>query len=180
MRLLRGVAFASLLSFAVSSVPRAAPQESVDAATFALAFRAGKADQYKGRTIAGSGLQFGQFYPGVLVTIGAAGDDGRVTPITTRDQLTAANNARATLQILVTGADVQPTPPRGAAAYEPVAYTFTGVYNGHMRTAMRPRTPDDAPDTGVCPDQPAGLTAHTSEPMTEYCVPMIESGTVQK
>jgi hypothetical protein len=61
-----------------------------------MAFRSGTADQFKGRTIAGTGLAFGVSKP-PLITVGAAGNDKQVTPVTMWEQFTAAQNARTTV-----------------------------------------------------------------------------------
>ena len=183
MRLVRGVTFAALLSLCGASVPTAHSQDSVDAAMFLTAFRSGTADQFKGRTIAGTGLAFGMSMP-VLITVGAAADDKQVTPVTTWDQLTAAQNARTTLQVMISVADFDPT-SMSADRQRPNQYSFSGVYNGRMRTTQRPEAPNGLPDTGPCPPQPGDpsnlLTISSSaRPMTSYCVPLLESGTLQK
>src|SRR5262245_1275617 len=115
------------LSLINPTVPRGQAQDSVDAATFALAFRDGKADQYKGRTIAGVGVQFGVSAPGALLTLGAAGDDKRLAPVTTNEEFRAAQTAHTTVQVIVSASEYSPS-DRSHHASEAVVYAFTGVY----------------------------------------------------
>jgi hypothetical protein len=182
MWLVRGVTIASLLALLVPSVPLAHRQDApVDAGTFAVAFQAGTADQFKGRIIAGTGYAFGMSAPAVLITVGAAGDDTPVTPVTTLEQFTAAENARTTLQVMVSVAGFDPR-SMSADRRHPNAYAFSGVYNGRMRTVGRPQAPNGVPDTGACPaqpDDPPTMRVVTSGPTTFHCVPLIESGTLQ-
>ena len=88
-----------------------------------------------------------------LITVGAAADDKQVTPVTTWVQLTDAQNARTTLQVMISVADFDPT-SMSADRQRPNQYSFSGVYNGRMRTTQRPEAPNGLPDTGPCPPQP--------------------------
>jgi hypothetical protein len=176
MWLVRGVAFASLLALFGPSVP--SPQD-VDPAAFVMAFQSGAADQYKGRTIAGTGVAFGVGGPWILITLGAVGDDKRVVPLTTREAFSAARAAHTTLQLFVSAPDFdsKSLTPRDL----PAQFSFSGVYNGRMRTAWRPES--GLADTGPCPpqpDDPKNLHVITNGPSTAYCVPLLESGTLQK
>src|SRR5688572_17737486 len=85
----------------------AAPPD-VDAVSFALAFKAGTADQYKNKKIAGSGLSFhggiperiadGSTRTSLVITLGgAAGPDGKPALLKTWDDFVAAERERTTL-----------------------------------------------------------------------------------
>jgi hypothetical protein len=114
----------------------------VDAVTFAKAFKAGQADQYKNRQVSGSGVSFhgtirervadGSTRLSLVVTLGAVDADGQLTPLKTWDEFVAAERARTTLVVALTGPDLP------AAPAEPVSLTFSGVYDGQVRTIMRP------------------------------------------
>ena len=98
------------------------------------------------------------------------------------DEFFAAQRGHTTVQVMVSAAgfDAQ---SRSADPRRPIALAFTGLYNGHMRTVARPQAADGAGDTGPCPpqpDDPPHLNRLSSGRVTEYCVPLLESRTLQK
>ncbi len=129
----------------------------VDAVAFALAFKGGTADQYKNKQIAGSGLSFhgaiperiadGSTRTSLVITLGAARQDARLTVLKTWDDFVAAERERTTLVVALSGPNL-PTPP----VEGPVNIDFSGVYDGQVRTVMRaPLAADSAvADTGPC------------------------------
>src|SRR6187401_2707069 len=76
----------------------------VDAVSFALAFKAGTADQYKNKQIAGSGISFhggiperiadGSTRTSLVMTLGAAGPDGKLAILKSWDDFVAAERER--------------------------------------------------------------------------------------
>jgi hypothetical protein len=132
----------------------------VDAVTFALAFRAGQADQYKNKQISGSGASFhgainervadGSTRTAMVMTLGSADPDGTLTLIKSWDDFVAAERARTTLVVALSGPSL-PASSGGA----PVLYDFSGVYDGQMRTVVRAPQASDAtvPDSGPCPGE---------------------------
>src|SRR5262245_2098337 len=73
--------------------------QPVDAATFALAVLQGHGDDYKGRTITGTGADFHGSGPSLALTVGAAAADGPPTPVTTWGEFIAAQRVRTTLVV---------------------------------------------------------------------------------
>lgn len=163
----------------------------VDASAFALAFRAGRADEYKNRQISGAGMSFngaiaekladGSTRTSIVITLGAAGPNGRITPLDTWDAFVDADRARTTVVIALSGPNLPP-PPTAA----PTLYEFSGVYDGQVRTVARVpaaqrsgNAPSDAgqpvsPDAGPCPgeaprDQPPDASF--------YCAPLLTGAT---
>jgi len=142
----------------VLMAPSAPPD--VDAVAFATAFRSGNADQYKNRQISGRGISFhgaireriadGSTRTSLVITLGAAAPDGKVALLKTWDEFVASERVRTTVVVALSGPDL-PAP----AASGPVAYDFTGVYDGQVRTIMRAPQSGDAttPDAGPCPGE---------------------------
>ena len=159
-----------------------APPQSVDAVTFALAFRDGKADQYKNKQISGSGISFhgqiqerigdGSTRTSLVMTLGSADPQGKLTVLKSWDEFVAAEKARTTLVVALSGPTLTAT-----KSPEPVVYDFSGVYDGQVRTIMRVPQAGDAAgkDTGPCPGEaprqgaPAGAF---------YCAPLLTGATV--
>lgn len=147
----------------------------IDAVTFANAFRAGSADRYKHKQISGRGVSFhgaiqeriadGSTRRSLVVTLGAQSTGEPLTLLKTWDDFVAAERARRTLVVALSGPDLPEPPSTG-----PVAVEFSGVYDGQVRTIMRaPQAAGgDAPDTGPCPgEQPL----NTKESF--YCAPLL-------
>ena len=149
--------------------PRPSPlaPPDIDAVTFALAFTKGAADQYKNKQISGQGVSFhgaiaeriadGSTRTALVVTLGAAAADGKVTPIAVWENFVAAERDRSTIVVALSGPDL-PTPVTGG----PSTIQFSGVYDGQVRTIMRvplasdSKSPDSGPCPGEKPQQPAG------------------------
>ena len=122
----------------------------VDAVTFALAFRAGSADQYKNRQVSGSGVSFhggvservadGSTRTSLVITLGAAGPDGKLTLLRTWDDFVAAERERITLVVALSGPDL-PRP----SAQGPVTVAFSGVYDGRCGRSPARRRPSTLP-----------------------------------
>jgi len=150
----------------------------VDAVVFARAFKAGQADQYRNKQVSGSGVSFHGAVPerladgstrySLVITLGVAPAGGPVAPILTWDEFTAAEQSRTTLVVALSGPDLPKVPAR------PSTVTFSGVYDGQVRTIMRVPQPDDtAPDSGPCPGEQraAGQTG------AFYCAPLLTGAT---
>jgi len=158
------------------------PRPDVDAVTFALAFRAGQADQYRNKQVSGSGVSFhgavtervadGSSRTSLVVTLGAADPDGKLTVIRTWDDFVAAERARTTLVIALSGPNLPV--PSGSA---PAALDFSGVYDGQVRTIMRVPQAADAtvPDAGPCPGERPRPAAESKASF--YCAPLLTGAT---
>lgn len=175
---------------ALSVAPRSSPVDArdVDAVSFALAFRAGKADQYRNKPVSGAGTSFhgaiserladGSTRTSLVITLGAAELDGKATPLSTWDDFLGAERARTTLVVALSGPALEPPPASGPAVYE-----FTGVYDGQVRTVARAPQASDrrgvspvagAKDAGPCPgEQPRG----TAQDASFYCAPLLTGAT---
>lgn len=150
----------------------------VDAVAFARAFRAGTADQYRNQQVRGSGVNFhgavaeriadGTTRTSLVITIGAV-RDGAPVLTKTWDEFVAAERARTTLVVALSGSNL-PVP----SGTTPQTYEFAGVYDGQVRTIMRvPQASDSTtPDTGPCKGE---------QPRVEgggfYCAPLLVSAT---
>ena len=154
--------------------------DTVDAAVFLLAFRDGHADQYKGKTIAGSGLDFNGSTPRLMLTVGAAGANPPPAAVTTWEQFHAAQDARRTLIVALDAAAFRRTSwPR--VGQPPDEYTFSGVFNGTTMTVPRMGSRSSAPDSGPCETpQPENRISVGNAPRTVHCVPVLEQAVVQK
>lgn len=160
----------------------AAPPQSVDAVTFALAFRDGKADQYKNKQISGSGVSFhgpiterigdGSTRTSLVMTLGSVDPQGQLTVLKTWDDFVAAEKARTTLVVALSG----PTLP-ATKSQEPMVYEFSGVYDGQVRTIMRVPQAGDATgkDSGPCPGEAPRQGAPAGG---FYCAPLLTGATV--
>lgn len=154
----------------------------VDAVTFATAFRAGGADQYKNRQIAGRGVSFhgaikekvadGTTRTSLVITLGAVGRDGKLTPLQTWEEFVAAERAGTTVAVALSGPSLPEPPATGPGAYE-----FSGVYDGQVRTIMRPPQADvgsEPADAGPCPgERPVEGRGQF------YCAPLLTGATAK-
>jgi hypothetical protein len=152
----------------------------VDALSFALAFRGGAADQYRNQQVRGSGLNFhgaimeriadGTTRPTLVITVGAVREGAPPALVKTWDEFVAADRARTTLVVALSGAKL-PVPAGGT----PQTYEFSGVYDGQVRTIMRVPAAEDSttPDSGPCKgEQPRGGGSF-------YCAPLLVSATAE-
>jgi hypothetical protein len=167
----------TVLAFAALLAPR---QADVDAVTFATAFRAGAADQYKHAPIRGTGVSFhgaikekianGSTRTSLVITLGAIKPDGTLTPLQTWEEFVAAERAGTTVALALSGPDL-PEPPDTS----PTTYQFSGVYDGQVRTIMRPPQADtgsDSADAGPCPgEQPVNARGQF------HCAPLLTGAT---
>jgi hypothetical protein len=154
-----------------------APPSDVDAVTFALAFRDGKAEQYKNMQISGSGVSFhgaitekvadGSTRTSLVMTLGSA-DAGKLTLLNNWDDFVAAERERRTLVVALSGPDLP-----SASSKTPVTYDFSGVFDGQVRTIMRaPQAADaTAKDTGPCPGEEARVSVQAGSSF--YCAPLL-------
>lgn len=154
----------------------------VDAVSFARAFKAGAADRYKNKQIAGSGVSFhggiqeriadGSTRPSLVITLGAAGPEGKLTVLKTWDDFVAAERERTTLVVALSGPSL-PAP----RAQGPVTVDFTGVYDGQVRTVMRaPHAADSVvADTGPCPGEQPRLEGDAKGSF--HCAPLLTGAT---
>jgi len=162
----------------VGSLALMAPvaRPDVDAVTFATAFHGGTADQHKNKQISGTGVSFHGAIPEVIadgskrtslvMTLGRAGD-ARPGLLKTWDEFVAAETARTTLVVALSGPEL-PSPP----ASGPTTYEFTGVYDGQVRTIMRAPGSGGSTerDSGPCPgEQPRLIEGGTGF----YCAPLL-------
>ena len=169
----------AVLGFLALFVPA---QPDVDAVTFATAFRAGSADQYKNKPISGRGVSFhgaikekiadGSTRTSLVITLGSISRDGKVTPLQTWDEFVAAERAGTTVVVALSG----PSLPE-AAGTGPVTYEFSGVYDGQVRTIMRPPQADvgsEPADAGPCPgERPVEGRGQF------YCAPLLTGATAR-
>jgi hypothetical protein len=169
-----------IASLLVAAIALFAPaQAAVDAVTLAQAFRANAADQYKNRQIKGSGLNFhgviseriadGTSRPSLVITLGSVREGSAPALIKTVDEFIAAERARTTLVVALSGASLPPPTEK-----TPQTYEFSGIYDGQVRTIARAGgkilTP---PDSGPCKgEQPQGGLE-----VTFYCAPLLVSAT---
>ena len=167
----------AILALAVLLAPS---QTDVDAVTFATAFRGGKADQYKNKQIAGTGISFhgaikekiadGSTRTSLVITLGAMTREGTLTPVKTWEEFVAAERAGTTVAIALSGPNLPEPPVTG-----PAAYSFSGVYDGQVRTIMRPPQADvgsEPADAGPCPgERPVEGRGQF------YCAPLLTGAT---
>lgn len=161
----------------------AAPPD-VDAIAFATAFRSGKADQYKNKQIAGTGVSFhgavneriadGSTRTSLVMTLGAALPDGRTTLLRTWDDFVAAERDRTTLVVALSGPNLPAPSGQGPATMD-----FSGVYDGQVRTILRvPQAADSTvTDTGPCPGEEPRLAAGVKGSF--YCAPLLTGATAK-
>jgi hypothetical protein len=170
---------------AFSLAPRPSPLavRDVEAVSFALAFRAGNADAFKGKQVSGAGTSFhgpiaerladGSTRTSLVITLGAtdpADPAGKILLIDTWDQFVAAERARTTLLVALSGPNLPPPPTSASAVYE-----FSGVYDGQMRTV--PRAPAAGQILGT--DQPCPGEQPRDAPSggAFYCAPLLTGAT---
>jgi hypothetical protein len=104
------------------------------------------------------------------MTLGADRDNAPVL-VKTWDEFVAAERARTTLVVALSGATL-PVP----SGTTPETYAFAGVYDGQVRTIMRvPQASDSTtPDSGPCKgEQPRGGGG------SFYCAPLLVSATAE-
>jgi hypothetical protein len=155
------------------------PPADVDAAVLVRAFRAGSADQYRNQRVRGTGVNFhgavaerladGTTRTSLVITVGAAGEAGAFTIIKTWDAFVAAERARTTQVVALSGVDL--AAPSGQ---EPQLYEFSGIFDGQVRTIMRvPQSSDSTiPDSGPCKgEEPRGSGG------SFYCAPLLVNAT---
>lgn len=150
----------------------------VDAVAFAKAFQAGQADQYKNKQISGAGVSFhgaikervadGSTRTSLVVTLGALESDGRLSPVKIWDDFVAAERARSTLVVALSGPNLPDVPA------EPASLSFSGVYDGQVRTIMRPPQAAGGPDSGPCPGE---QTRETPAQGAFHCAPLLTGAT---
>jgi hypothetical protein len=163
------------------------PLADVDATTFALAFRAGGGDRYKNTQISGAGTSFhgaiverladGSTRTSLVITLGSADRESRVTLLNTWDDFLAADRAHTTLVVALSGPNL-PAPP----ANGPTLYEFSGVYDGQVRTVPRARgdqrsgaaSPDFSRDSGPCVGE---KPRDDSQSGALYCAPLLTGAT---
>jgi hypothetical protein len=154
-----------------------------DAVAFALAFRAGRADTFTGEQISGVGTSFhgpiaerladGSTRTSLVMTLGAvdsADPKGKMLLLDTWDEFVAAERARTTLSVALSGPDL-PAPPTSA----PAVYEFSGVYDGQVRTVPRAAAAGQTPGPDrPCPgEQPRD--GASDAPF--YCAPLLTGAT---
>jgi hypothetical protein len=156
-------------------------QTPVDAVTFVQAFRAGTADQFKNRVVAGTGVNFhgaineriadGTTRPSLVITVGAERSGSTPALIKAWDEFVAAERERTTLVVALSGANL-PVPAGGAG---PQTYEFSGIYDGQVRTIIRvPQATNGVkPDPGPC----KGEHALDGVQGSFYCAPLLVNAT---
>jgi hypothetical protein len=167
-------------AFVALMAPR---QTAVDALAFAQAFRAGAADQYRNRMIQGTGVNFhgaiserladGSTRTSLVITLGSAREGSAPGVIKTWDDFVAAERARTTLVVALSGANL----PAQTADAGPRTYEFSGIYDGQLRTIMRvPQSSDSTtPDSGPCRGEGEQGNARASF----YCAPLLVNATAK-
>jgi len=156
------------------------PQGTVDALVLAQAFRAGNADQYKNRQVAGTGVNFhgviaertadGATRTSLVMTLGRVREGASAAiPIRTADEFITAERLRTTLVVALSGANLP-----GPTGTSPQTYEFSGIYDGQVRTIVRMGgSISTAPDTGPCKGE--APKAETSASF--YCAPLLVNAT---
>ena len=157
------------------------PQPSVDALVFVQAFRAGTADQYKNRVIAGTGMNFhgavneriadGTSRPWLVMTLGAEREGAPPSFLKGYDEFVSAERNRTTLVVALSGKDL-PTPPAGAGA---VRYEFSGIWDGQVRTIIR--VPQALVGVKDDPGPCKGEHALDGVQGSFYCAPLLVNAT---
>ena len=166
-------AVAGLLATLIPALP------DVDAVTFAKAFQAGEADPFKHRQVSGSGTSFhgaikeriadATERTSLVVTLGAAPPGGDLILLRTWDDFVAAERARTTLVVALSGPELPAVTP------EPTPLRFSGVYDGQVRTIMRvPQAGAGAADSGPCPGEQPRDPAPGA---VFYCAPLLTAAT---
>ncbi len=113
---------ANIASQRASGSPR-----EVDAATFLLAFQQGKAAQYKGFTVKGTGMNFnGTTEKNLALTVGALSGDGKVIPVKSLVEWITAASQKKTLMVWLRG----PRMSRKPESPDPLPYKFSGTFAG--------------------------------------------------
>ena len=157
------------------------PQASVDALTFVQAFRAGSADQYKNRVIAGTGMNFhgavnergadGTSRPWLVMTLGAEREGAAPSVLKTYDEFVNAERNRTTIVVALSGRELPP-PPDGAG---PQRYEFSGIYDGQVRTIIR--VPQALKGIKDDPGPCKGEHALDGVQGSFYCAPLLVNAT---
>ena len=169
----------AVLAFAALFTPA---QADIDAVAFATAFRAGNGNQYKNKQVSGTGVSFhgaikekiadGSTRTSLVITLGAVTREGAVAPLKTWDEFVAAERAGTTLVVALSGPNLP-----DAAAGTPAIYEFSGVYDGQVRTIMRPPQADtgsEPADAGPCPgERPVEGRGQF------YCAPLLTAATAR-
>jgi hypothetical protein len=166
---------------ALVAVVAGSSRPEVAGVPFALAFRAGAADQYRNQQVRGSGVNFhgtiteriadGTTRTSLVITLGAVRESAPPVLVKTWDEFVAAERARTTLVVALSGANL-PVPAAATAQ----TYEFSGVYDGQVRTIMRVPGAEDSttPDSGPCKgEQPRGGGG------SFYCAPLLVSATAE-
>jgi hypothetical protein len=148
----------------------------VGAVTLVKAFKAGQADQFKNKQVSGTGISFhgaikehiadGSTRTSLVVTLGAVAANGQLTPVTRVDEFVAAEQARTTLVVALSGPDLPNVSP------EPTTMAFSGVYDGQVRTIMRAPQAAEGTDSGPCPGEQV-----RDMPGSFHCAPLLTNAT---
>ena len=167
-------AVAGLLAISTPALP------DVEAIAFVRAYQSGQADQFKNRQVSGTGVSFHAAIPerladgsertSLVVTLGATTSGGDPTLLKTWDDFVAAERARTTLVIALSG------PALPAVGSQPTPLRFSGVYDGQVRTIMRvPQAGEGvSADSGPCPgEQPRDPAPGAAF----YCAPLLTGAT---
>ena len=161
-------------------VPAGSPAD-VDAVAFLRAFRAGAADQYRNQRIRGSGMNFhgaiteriadGTTRTSLVITVGAVRDGATPALIKTWDEFVAAERARTTEVVALSGSDLP-----ASSGQAPQTCEFSGIFDGQVRTIMRvPQASDAAtPDSGPCKGEQPRATGGSF-----YCAPLLVNATAR-
>jgi hypothetical protein len=107
----------------------------------------------------------------LVITLGSVDPNGKLKLLSTWNDFIAAERARTTLVVALSGPNLEPTP-----TLHPTVYEFSGVYDGQVRTIARAPQAADAtlPDSGPCPgERPRDAPSQS----TFYCAPLLTSAT---
>jgi hypothetical protein len=162
-------------------VPAVAPTD-IHAVDLAKAFKAGTADQFRNKQVSGNGVDFhgpieekladGSTRRSMVMTLGSLEPDGRLSLINSPEEFAAAERARTTLVVALSGPDLPQSEPKPGSIY-----LFSGVYDGQVRTVARSPAAKDStvPESGPCPGETPrpSVTAGT----TFYCAPLLTGAT---
>ena len=171
----------TLSAVGLAAPPAPKQTKQIDASTFAVAFRNGQSDQYKGFVVTGNGAVFHGAMSAnpattMILTIGALSADKTVTPLLTWDAFKAAEGDRSTLVFRLFGSGLPGGFP--SARQPPSMYAFSGTFNGEMLTMGRTATSSTSADLGPCPGADTSHMASSNPNPTFFCVPILRNAAV--
>jgi hypothetical protein len=170
-----------LSAVCLAAAPPPTQTKQIDAATFAIAFRDGQSDKYKGFVVTGQGAVFHGATSAnpattMVLTIGALSAEKTVTPLLTWEAFKMAEADRSTLVFRLFGTALPGGFP--SARQPPSTYEFLGTFTGEMVTMGRTATASTSSDLGPCPGADMSHMMSSNPNPTYFCVPILRNATV--